>query len=152
MDQKTFEQIEIPDEKLSNEKDFLTEGLEVIVISYKGIILGLEIPKNVTLKVTETADSVRGDTVGNATKKAKLEKNAPQEDKKEVTELAPGIGTTSKLSCFILFIVICPGSEIQGVPASEIIATSPFNKKDLIVSNFSFSLKELSEEYLVFIP
>ncbi len=44
-----------------------------MVTSYDGRVLGVELPKNVALKVIETADAVKGDTVTNATKKAKLE-------------------------------------------------------------------------------
>ena len=42
-------------------------------MSYESKILGIELPKNVELKVIETSDAVRGDTVQNATKKATLE-------------------------------------------------------------------------------
>lgn len=73
MDNETFEQIEIETSRLEEELKYIVEGSEVLVMSYEARILGVEIPKNVELKVTETADAVRGDTVTNATKKAKLE-------------------------------------------------------------------------------
>ena len=73
MNNETFEQIEIDNNLLKNEIQLLTEGLETIITSYEMRILGVELPKNITLKVIETADAVKGDTVSNATKKAKLE-------------------------------------------------------------------------------
>ncbi len=73
MNNETFDQIEMSIEKLRNELKFITEGSEVLVISYDSKILGVEIPKNVELIVEYTADAVRGDTVNNATKKAILE-------------------------------------------------------------------------------
>ncbi len=73
MDNETFEQIEMEVSKLEEELKYITEGSEVLVMTYESVVLGVEIPKNVELTVTETADAVRGDTVTNATKKATLE-------------------------------------------------------------------------------
>ncbi len=73
MDNETFEQIEIEVSKLTEELKYIIEGSEVLVMTYESRVLGVDIPKNVELKVTETADAVRGDTVTNATKKATLE-------------------------------------------------------------------------------
>lgn len=73
MDNDTFEQIEISLDKLTEELKYIVEGSEVMVMSYESKVLGVEIPKNVELEVTETADAVKGDTVTNATKKATLE-------------------------------------------------------------------------------
>ncbi len=73
MNNETFEQIEIENSFFVNkENNFLVEGLEVNITSYEGNILGIEIPKNVVIKILETTDAVKGDTVTNATKKAKL--------------------------------------------------------------------------------
>lgn len=73
MDNETFEQIEIETAKLEEELKYITEGSEVLVMTYESRVLGVDIPKNVELVVAETADAVRGDTVTNATKKAVLE-------------------------------------------------------------------------------
>lgn len=73
MNVETFEQIELATKNLKEELKFITDGSEVLIISYGLKILGVEIPKNVELIVSETADAVRGDTVNNATKKAILE-------------------------------------------------------------------------------
>lgn len=73
MNNETFEQIEIETDKLEEELKYIVEGSEVMIMTYESRVLGIEIPKNVELEVTETADAVRGDTVTNATKKATLE-------------------------------------------------------------------------------
>ncbi|NQX83435.1 MAG: elongation factor P [Mycoplasmataceae bacterium] len=73
MNNETFEQIQIPSNTLKEELKYIAEGSEVMIISFEEKILGIEVPKNVELKVVETIDAVRGDTVANATKKAKLE-------------------------------------------------------------------------------
>ncbi len=73
MDNETFEQIEIETTKLKEELKYIVEGSEVLVMTYESRVLGVDIPKNVELTVTETADAVKGDTVTNATKKATLE-------------------------------------------------------------------------------
>lgn len=73
MDNTTFEQIEVPTEKLEEELKYIIEGSEVMIMTYESRVLGIEIPKNIELLVTETADAVKGDTVTNATKKATLE-------------------------------------------------------------------------------
>ncbi len=70
MDNETFEQITLPVDHLKDELKFMPEGLEVMVTRYEGKFLGVELPKNVNLKVTHTTDAVRGDTVTAATKKA----------------------------------------------------------------------------------
>ncbi len=73
MDNETFEQIEIETSKLENELKFIIEGSEILVMTYNGNVLGVDIPKNVELTVTQAADAVRGDTVTNATKKVIVE-------------------------------------------------------------------------------
>lgn len=73
MDTKNFDQIEINDERIENKRDFLGSEIIFNLIFYEDQLLDLEIPKNITLEVTETTDAVKGDTVTNATKRAILE-------------------------------------------------------------------------------
>jgi elongation factor P len=73
MDNETYEQIEIPAERLEWEKNFLQEGMEVNVEFYGEEILTVELPDKVTLKVTQCDPAVKGDTKTNATKDAFLE-------------------------------------------------------------------------------
>lgn len=73
MDNSTYEQVEIPQERLTWEKQFLTENLEVEIVSYEDEILGINLPAKVVLKIVECEPAVRGDTVNKAMKDAVLE-------------------------------------------------------------------------------
>lgn len=73
MDMDTFEQIDIPAERLEYEKAFMLEGMEVTIVVFQGEILGVNLPEKVVLEVTECAPGVKGNTAANATKDAILE-------------------------------------------------------------------------------
>ncbi len=73
MDNETYEQIEIPSERLEYEKNFMLEGTEVTIIDYEGEILGVNLKEKVEIKVVECDPGVKGNTAANARKKAKLE-------------------------------------------------------------------------------
>ncbi|AXE60745.1 elongation factor P [[Mycoplasma] phocae] len=73
MDQETFEQIEIPVENLKWELNFLKEGQKVIVRKFESEVLDIELPANVSLKVVESPDAVKGNTAQAAQKKVTLE-------------------------------------------------------------------------------
>lgn len=73
MDMETFEQIDIPSERLEYEKNFLLEGTAVTIIEFEGEILGVQLPEKVVLEVVETAPGVKGNTAANATKEAIVE-------------------------------------------------------------------------------
>jgi elongation factor P len=73
MDEKTFEQIPISSEQLGDALDYLKENDSVEVSSYKGKIIGVELPITVELEVTETGPGFKGDTATAGNKPAKLE-------------------------------------------------------------------------------
>ena len=73
MDQETYDQVEIPVERLQWEKQFLKGDEVVEITSYEGEILGVNLPAKVTLKITQCDPGVRGDTVNKPTKPATLE-------------------------------------------------------------------------------
>ena len=73
MDQESFEQITLDASQLTEALDFLKEGNSVAVTSYKGEIVGVELPITVELQVTETDPGFKGDTASGGTKPAKLE-------------------------------------------------------------------------------
>ena len=73
MDQETYEQIEIPAERLKWEKNFMVEGMNVSISFYETEILGVILPDKVELKVVHTEPAVKGNTTNNATKDAELE-------------------------------------------------------------------------------
>ena len=73
MDQETYDQVEIPVERLTWEKQFLKGDEVVEITSYEGEILGVNLPAKVALKITQWDPGVRGDTVNKPTKPATLE-------------------------------------------------------------------------------
>ncbi|WP_085991929.1 elongation factor P [Oceanobacillus senegalensis] len=73
MDMNTYEQIEIPGEQIEYQLKFMKENMEVNVISYEGEVLGVDLPNNVELEVTETEPGIKGDTASGGSKPATLE-------------------------------------------------------------------------------
>ncbi len=73
MDQNTFEQIEIPKERLQWESQLLKGDEIVEIISYGSEILGVNLPAKVALKVTQCDPATRGDTINKAMKEVTLE-------------------------------------------------------------------------------
>lgn len=73
MNNETFEQIEIPKEKMEWEMNFITDGTEVSIIRFNDELLGATLSDQVVVKVKEAEEAVQGNTVQNVTKKAWLE-------------------------------------------------------------------------------
>ena len=73
MNNETYEQLEIPEEKLKDQVKFLKEGMDIDISSYEGEIIGINLPEKVEYEVTETTDATKGNTTNNATKDATIE-------------------------------------------------------------------------------
>src|SRR5699024_11537008 len=73
MDTNTYEQLELQTSQIENELNFMKENMEVSVVTYEGEVLGVQLPKNVELAVTETEPGIKGDTASGGTKPATLE-------------------------------------------------------------------------------
>jgi elongation factor P len=73
MDNETFEQSELTKEQLGDALKFLKENMDITLNTFKGTIIGVDLPNSVDLEVTECDPSVRGDTAQGATKMAQLE-------------------------------------------------------------------------------
>ena len=76
MDQETYEQTPIHQEKIGDGIKFLKEEMVCKVVSYKGDIFQVELPITVVLEITECEPGVKGDTANNASKYATLETGA----------------------------------------------------------------------------
>lgn len=77
MDNESYEQIEINGSLLEGKKEFLKEGLDVMVIKFEGVPLSVGLPMKVTYKIIEAEPGVKGDTAsGNVTKAATIENGA----------------------------------------------------------------------------
>jgi len=75
MDQATFEQIVLPQEKIGDQAKYLKEGFVVNISFYEDEALDVTLPNTVALKVTETSPGFKGDTVSGG-KPATLETGA----------------------------------------------------------------------------
>lgn len=73
MDQETFEQTPLDSSQLGDALNYLKEGMTLDVSSYKGEVVGVELPITVELEVTETGPGFKGDTATAGNKPAKLE-------------------------------------------------------------------------------
>jgi elongation factor P len=74
MDNETYDQIEIPKDKLTWEMQFMKPNDNVTIMMYgENEILGVILPDKVTLQITECEPAVKGDTATSATKNAKVE-------------------------------------------------------------------------------
>jgi len=73
MDTNTYEQIELPTSQIEHELNFMKESVSVDVMMFDGEVIGIDLPKNVELTVTETEPGLKGDTVSGGSKAATLE-------------------------------------------------------------------------------
>jgi elongation factor P len=73
MDEQTFEQISVDRELIGEAAGFLQDGMKVIISSYEGTPVGVELPQTVTLEIVEADPVVKGQTASSSYKPAKLE-------------------------------------------------------------------------------
>ena len=73
MDEETFEQMPLSASQLEEVLNYLKEGMSLQVSSYKGELVGVELPITVELQVIETGPGFKGDTATAGTKPAKVE-------------------------------------------------------------------------------
>ncbi len=76
MDEETYDQFTLARELVREELDFLQPSASVLILTVDGRPAGLQLPASVELSVVETEPGVKGDTVSNVTKPAKLETGA----------------------------------------------------------------------------
>jgi elongation factor P len=73
MDNETFDQFLVPAELVGEPAVFLQEGMTVVVTLVEGAAIGVEMPKSVTLTITEADPVVKGQTASSSYKPAILE-------------------------------------------------------------------------------
>lgn len=70
MDTENYEQIELQTDFIGERAAFLQDGMMVTVESYEGTYLGVNLPEHVTLEVSETEPTVKGQTAASSYKPA----------------------------------------------------------------------------------
>ncbi len=73
MDSQTYEQFPLTKEVLGGAEDFFMENEEYKILFFEGEALDVDLPASVVLEVIEAEPAVKGDTVSNLTKNAKVE-------------------------------------------------------------------------------
>lgn len=72
MDNETYDQITLQEERLEYELNFLQENMNVQIVTYESETIGIQLPNTVELEVVETDPGIRGDTATGGSKPAKL--------------------------------------------------------------------------------
>lgn len=70
MDMETYEESRLNPSQIGDRVKYLTEGMEVNVVTWGEQVLEVELPNSVVLEVTETDPGVKGDTATGGTKPA----------------------------------------------------------------------------------
>lgn len=73
MDLETYDQIELPKEFVGERTAFLQDGMQVTLESHEGTPIGITLPEHVTLEVTDTEPTVKGQTAASSYKPATME-------------------------------------------------------------------------------
>ena len=73
MDEETIEQTALSAEQLGDTINYLKDGISLGISSYKGELVGVELPITVELKVIDTGPGFKGDTATAGNKPAKVE-------------------------------------------------------------------------------
>jgi elongation factor P len=73
MDINTYDQIELPNDFVGERAQFLTDGMKVMVTSYDGKPIGVQLPQQVVLTVAEADPVLKGGTAAPSYKNAVLE-------------------------------------------------------------------------------
>jgi elongation factor P len=73
MDSKTYEQSALTEPALGDTRFYLQENEEYTILFFEGRAISLDMPASVVLKVVESEPAIKGDSVTNIQKTAKLE-------------------------------------------------------------------------------
>jgi elongation factor P len=73
MDTETYEQMALSSETLEDEIPYLRENMELVIATYEGEPLAVELPPAVDMEVVDCEMAVAGDTATGATKRATVE-------------------------------------------------------------------------------
>ena len=72
MDAETYDQISLSEELLADAKNWLSEGMRLLVEMLDGRAIGVRLPKTVEIEIAETEPVVKGQTAARSNKPARL--------------------------------------------------------------------------------
>ena len=70
MDNESYDQIEVPKDRLEWESKFLVPNIEVNLMVYEGEVISVQLPDKVEMNLVEVEQAVKGDTATSALKNA----------------------------------------------------------------------------------
>ncbi len=73
MDTETYDQIALERDFVGERAEFLQDGMQVILEMHEGRAIGIKLPEQVTLEISETEPTVKGQTATSSYKPAILE-------------------------------------------------------------------------------
>ncbi len=76
MDVQNYEQYPLSAEQIGDGTKYLKEEMNIFVLFFQGTVIGIDLPTQVELEVTETEPGVRGDTATGGNKPATVETGA----------------------------------------------------------------------------
>jgi len=76
MDMNTYEQVSVEPAILGEMVNYLTENLEVEAVYLESELIGIDLPIIMEMRIAEAEPGIKGDSVSNMTKMAKLETGA----------------------------------------------------------------------------
>jgi elongation factor P len=76
MDNESFDQVTLTEGQIGPQVKFLKDNSEVLVASYDGRILGVDLPDTIEAAVTQTDPGLKGDTASGGSKPATIETGA----------------------------------------------------------------------------
>jgi elongation factor P len=72
MNPENYDQVAVPDDVIGDTAAYLQEGMTVMLSTYNGVAIAIELPARVTLEITETEPVVKGQTASSSYKPAML--------------------------------------------------------------------------------
>ncbi|HVY47531.1 MAG TPA: elongation factor P [Minicystis sp.] len=76
MDAASGEQLTVPGDKIGDDARWLSDGMNVDIVLFKGQPIGVTLPSHVVLQIVSSEPGVKGDTASGATKPATLSTGA----------------------------------------------------------------------------
>ncbi len=73
MNTQTYDQVELSDQQVGDNKNYLIENMNVDIAQFNGELLGITLPEKLEFTVVKTEPAVKGGTTTNASKDAETE-------------------------------------------------------------------------------
>jgi elongation factor P len=76
MNTDTYDQVQVPDDVIGDQKQWLQEGMKVMLSIFNETAVAIQLPPRVTLEIVETEPAMKGQTASSSYKPAKLSNGA----------------------------------------------------------------------------